>query len=160
MTQIQRQDEPGQLSLDIPAAHSAGRMARQILRSFALEEGVPEDEVGTLEFVAGELLDNAIDHGGGGAAMEEAELETDVRMSLSLRIQPESWVIEVSDKGGGDPGELLALIQPSDGIPNLDDPRGRGFFLIQGMVDRLEVEGTLDGAGVLFRATHSWARGQ
>jgi anti-sigma regulatory factor (Ser/Thr protein kinase) len=73
---------PHELKLDLPAAHSAERMARGVLRQFARREKVPAKEIETLEFVASELLSNAVDHGGGNCAMEESELTRRVRMTL------------------------------------------------------------------------------
>jgi anti-sigma regulatory factor (Ser/Thr protein kinase) len=80
-------ERPHELRLDLPAAHSAERMARSVLRRFALGEGVSKRDVDTLEFVASELLSNAVDHGGGERAMEEADRPGDVRMSTSSRVR-------------------------------------------------------------------------
>lgn len=156
MSEIQRTDRPHELELDLPAAHSAGRMARQMAREFALSEGVPEKEVETLEFVTGELLDNAVDHGGGGGAREIADLPGDVRMHLALAITGGAWIVTVGDQGGGDPASVRDLIDPPDGFPDLEDERGRGFFLLAGMVDKLSVDGTPTGDGLAFQATKSY----
>lgn len=143
----------GELQLELPAAHSAGRMARQLLREFALREAVPEPELETLQFVAGELLDNAVDHGGGNAAREEADLQSDVRMKMRLTLGEGCWTVSIEDQGGGEPELMRALIEPEDGFPDLEDERGRGFFLIAQMVDDLKVEKSTDGLGLAFIAT-------
>jgi anti-sigma regulatory factor (Ser/Thr protein kinase) len=143
---------PHELSLDLPAAHSAGRMARQVLRKFAEGEGVPEAEVQTLEFVADELMTNAIDHGGGESAMEEADLKSDVRMQLLVTVKGGEWELRVEDQGGGAP-EDVAHVVGSDALPDLEDERGRGFFLMGQMVDGLKVEKSRDGRGLAFVAT-------
>ncbi|HIG11900.1 MAG TPA: hypothetical protein EYG30_08750 [Planctomycetes bacterium] len=142
-------DNPEELSLDLPAAHSASRMARQVVRKFALERGLVEDEVGILELVTSELLSNAVDHGGGGSAMEEADIEGGVRMRLYLRVQAGSWVMRISDQGGGDPQEMEPFLDP-DGMPDLEDERGRGFFLLVQMVDEILVARSEDGTGLEF----------
>jgi anti-sigma regulatory factor (Ser/Thr protein kinase) len=144
-----RREEPGphQLRLELPAAHSASRMARQVVRQFALREGLNEDEVGTLELVTSELLSNAVDHGGGGSAMEESDLERDVRMTLFLGVDEHGWELRVSDQGGGDPAELARYID-NDALPDLEDERGRGFFLLVQMVDELKVGISADGKGL------------
>ena len=152
MTDFHRKDGPQRLELDLPAAHSAGRMARRMAREFALAEGLPEDEVETLEFVTGELLDNAIDHGGGGGALEVDDLPRDVRMRLDLKIAGGGWTVTVGDQGGGDPSAVRDLIEPPDGFPDLEDERGRGFFLLASMVDELTVDPTPSGDGLAFRA--------
>jgi anti-sigma regulatory factor (Ser/Thr protein kinase) len=157
VSDIRRQEGQHELRIDLPAAHSAGRMGRRMVREFAIAEGVAEGEVQTLEFVAGELLDNAVDHGGGGGAREVNELPRDVRMELLVTISNGSWTVVVADQGGGDPKQVHALIAPEDGLPDLEDERGRGFFLLAQMVDELGVEATADGSGLAFRASRRYA---
>ena len=151
--EIVRRDQPHELSLDLPATHAHGRMARRIARQFAESEGLPEGECDTLEFVTGELLDNAVDHGGGEAARELEDLpRADVRMTLFLSVEGGRWQVRIGDQGGGDPQAIRPLLDPPDGIPDLDDDRGRGFFLLAGMVDELAVDRSQDGLGLEFRA--------
>jgi len=157
MREVHAQEGEHELRLDLPAAHSAGRMARQMLRQFADREGVPEGEIQTLEFVAGELLDNAIDHGGGGAAMDESDLERDVRVTLYFGAIDGSWIVRVGDQGGAEPQEVAHFLNPPDGIPDLEDERGRGFFLMAQMVDAMGVRKTGDGLGLEFEASKRYA---
>lgn len=142
---------PHELHLDLPAAHSAGRMARQVVGRFALEKGVPEEEVSTLELVTSELLSNAVDHGGGESAMEEEDLKEDVRMQLRLFVSGKEWELRVADQGGGDPKEVAHYLD-ANALPDFDDERGRGFFLLVQMVDEVTVCGSEDGKGLEFRA--------
>ncbi len=142
---------PDELRLDLPAAHSAGRMARQVVGKFAAEHGVGEDDIGTLELVASELLSNAVDHGGGESAMEESDLQTDVRMKLYLSVAGGEWELRVADQGGGDPEEMAPFLDDSE-LPDLEDERGRGFFLLVQMVDLLTVAKSEDGKGLEFTA--------
>jgi len=156
LTDIRREEEPHGLRLELPAAHSAGRMARQMLRKFALNEGLPEEEVDRLEFVAGELLDNAVDHGGGESAREEADLNGDVRMSIDVAFKDGEWVVGVEDQGGGNHEEMNAFMQAQKDMPDLEDERGRGFFLILNMVDDIGVERSADGLGLRFRVRRGY----
>lgn len=153
---VRGRDEPGTLDLDLPATHAHGRMARRISRQFAETEGLMKAECETLEFVVGELLDNAVDHGGGGAARELEDLPDDIRMRLVVRIETSAsetrWTVRVEDQGGGEPAAVRAMIQPEDGIPDLEDERGRGFFLLAQMVDALDVGPSGDGKGLRFEA--------
>lgn len=149
-----------EMHLDLPSAHSAGRMARRMVAEYAASEGVPESELATLEFVAGELIDNAIDHGGGGGALEASDLEGDVRMNLWVSLGPNRWSVLVEDQGGGKAEDLEPLIHPPDGIPDLMDERGRGFFLLAQMVDELTVEASRDALGLGFRAARSYVKGE
>jgi anti-sigma regulatory factor (Ser/Thr protein kinase) len=139
----------GTLELDLPAAHSAARMARHLIRPFARSGGVVGGELDNLLLVAAELLSNAVDHGGGGGAVHEPGDEG-ARMRLALRVAGGSWRLEVSDEGGGDAATVRELIQPN-GLPDLEDERGRGFFLIGQMVDEIGVQATSDGRGLTLR---------
>lgn len=150
-------EKPHELRLDLPAAHSAERMARGVLRQFAERENIPEDEIETLEFVAGEMLTNAVDHGGGERAMREEDLRSRVRMSLVFEVREDSWILRVGDQGGGDPAELRERLTSTE-EPDLDDDRGRGFFLLAQMVDSLAVERSADGLGVEFVAVRRFNR--
>jgi len=144
-------EQPHELRLDIPAAHSAERLARAVMRQFLQREGVPANAVDELEFVASELLSNAVDHGGGNAAMEESDAPPNVRVQFHLRVQPDGWEMRVSDQGGGDPERVQALISDPD-LPGPDDERGRGFFLLNSMLAALLVERSEDGKGLVFIA--------
>ena len=159
MNDIRREEEPHGLRLELPAAHSAGRMARQMLRQFALKEGLPGDEVDRLEFVAGELLDNAVDHGGGEAAREASDLEKDVRMRVAVSFRQGEWTVGVEDQGGGDHVEMDTFLKSQREMPDLEDERGRGFFLILNMVDDIGVEQSEDGLGLRVSVRRNYADG-
>jgi anti-sigma regulatory factor (Ser/Thr protein kinase) len=148
---------PHELRLDLPAAHSAERMARSLLRQFARSEGVPDREIETLEFVASELLSNAVDHGGGNHAMEESEHDGRVRMSLVLVVRRDGWSLSVGDQGGGDPAVMQDRISNAT-EPDIEDERGRGFFLLAQMLDRLDVTRTPDGLGLEFTAIRTYTQ--
>ncbi len=147
MTDPQKEE----LTLDLPAAHSAGRMARQLVGKFAQSHGVPEEELGTLELVASDLLSNAVDHGGGDSAMEESDLKSDIRMHLRLMVAGGAWELRVADQGGGNPSDLAPFLDDSE-LPDLEYERGRGFFLLVQMVDKLSVVRSPDGKGLEFIA--------
>jgi anti-sigma regulatory factor (Ser/Thr protein kinase) len=75
-------------------------------------------------------------------------------MSMKLSIRRGTWEMSVSDQGGGDPQELDKLLH-SDDVPDLEDERGRGFFLLNAMVERLSVQRSEDGRGVtVIAAAH------
>jgi serine/threonine-protein kinase RsbW len=145
------EDAPQELRLDLPAAHVAARMARHLVRQFARAGGIGGSELDQLVLIADELLTNAVDHGGGNGSMEERELERPVRMGLALAVTSAGWEIRVSDQGGGDPVEVDALVHP-EGLPDLENERGRGFFLMAQMVDSLEVRRSDDGLGLVLIA--------
>jgi len=152
-----RAQKPHALDLDLPAAHIAVRMARSVLRGFARREGAPPREIETMEFVASELLANAVDHGGGNRAMELGEAGN-VRMTLSAHISPEGWEIQVGDQGGGDPARIAEFLARGQ-APDLEDERGRGFFLMAQMLQGLAVTPTRDGRGLLISAQRRYEAG-
>ena len=137
------------LRLDLPAVHSAARMARHLIRPFARSGGVLGTELDNLLLVAAELLANAVDHGGGEAALEtvNGHHAEGARMQLALSVEAGGWRLEITDEGGGDPEAVRALVRPA-GLPDLEDERGRGFFLIAQMVDEIRVEPSTSGRGL------------
>lgn len=143
------------LELDLPSVHASVRMARHLIQAFAKERIAAEDEIDTLALVATELLSNAVDHGGGNAAMEEADLEGDVRMGLHLKIGAEAWVLSVDDQGGADPSVIQGMLDDSV-LPDLEDERGRGMFLLTTMVDEIDAETNpaRDGVRITARRKH------
>lgn len=151
MTEEGRPGGRHELGLDLPAAHRGVRVARNVVRRFARMQGVPQAEVDYLVLVVSELLANVIDHGGGGAAMSEADLTSDVRMRLTYTVDEEGWSLAVTDQGGGDAEALQAMLAP-DGMPDLEDDRGRGLFLMAQMVDALEVRENEAGDGLTIVA--------
>ena len=143
-----------ELALDLPAVHRGARVARYVVRTFARLEGLSSREVETVMLAVSELLANAIDHGGGGAAMTESQLEADVRMRLVFQVRDKEWRLEVTDQGSGDPAQIQKLF--SDELPDLSDDRGRGLFLIGQMLDRVDVERGQNGRGVRIIATRAF----
>ncbi len=126
-------------------------MARNVLRHFARLVGEPDQDVETLMLVVSELLANAIDHGGGGAAMTEDDLASGARMRLTVVIDPEGWTLSVTDQGNGDPEEVRGLFEQATN-EDLDHDRGRGLFLLRELVDEISVERSRDGRGLTILA--------
>ena len=141
-----------ELALDLPAAHRGVKVARNVVRHFARMEGVGDQDTEQLVLIVSELLANAIDHGGGRAALTEQELSGDPRMKLVLTIHVRGWALAVTDEGGGDPARVRMALRNAQ-VPDLEDERGRGLFLLRQMVDSLEVDSSPDGRGLTFRVT-------
>lgn len=147
-----------ELRLDLPAVHRGVRVARSVLQRFARMQGMGREDTDALALVTSELLANAIDHGGGEAAMTEEDLEDDVRMRLEFEMGPDSWVLSVTDQGGGDPEEVKSQLE-SAACFDLEHDRGRGLFLLRASVDRFDVRASPDGAGLTFRVTKGYGGG-
>ena len=145
-----------ELDLDLPASHGSVGLARRVLRHFARLQGLVDAEVEVLMLVASELLANAVDHGGGGGAAADGDRPVEARMRLGLRLAEHGWTFRVSDEGGGEPADVRPLLEAD--LPPLEDERGRGFFLVAQMVDRLDVEKSADGRGLTFVAAREQPR--
>ena len=139
-----------ELALDLPAVHRGVRVARNVVRHFARLEGVKDAEVEQLVLIVSELLANAVDHGGGPPAMVESDLHDNARMRLLLVIGAHEWRLSVSDEAGGDPARVRHAIRSAQ-LPDLEDERGRGLFLMRQMVDSMEVDPSADGRGLTFK---------
>ena len=149
---------PRELKLDLPAVHAGARLARHLLRPFARSNGITGRDLDGLLLVAEELLTNAVDHGGGKSAFSESDLVEPVRMSMRLLISKGTWEMSVSDQGGGDPATIQRFLDPNE-LPDLEDERGRGFFLLNSMVEQLTVKKSEDGKGIVVIAlSHYGAR--
>lgn len=147
-----------EIALDLPSTHRGVRVARNVIQRFARMQGVPSEDIDGLALVASELLANAIDHGGGEAAMTEADLSSDVRMRLRLELNGAIWTLCVSDQGGADPAEVVRLLASAKDFDPEDD-RGRGLFLLNAMVDELEVFPNDAGDGLSFRVRKGYGGG-
>ncbi|MFT4647785.1 MAG: anti-sigma regulatory factor (Ser/Thr protein kinase) [Planctomycetota bacterium] len=153
--QIFRSSGGVELTLNMLAHHAAAREGRQRVRAFAEAEGLHATEMDRLDFVVGELLSNAVDHGGGKRAMDVSELALGAQgicMHLEFRFTKVGWFLRVEDEGGGDPECLRPFLQDTGELPDLEDERGRGFFLLLGMVSSLKVESSRTGEGIALIA--------
>ena len=142
------------LSLKLSATHESVRVARHMIRHFSRMRGVGDHERDNLVLIASELLANAVDHGAGEVLMEDSQNLDGVTMSLSLKITPEVWILLVSDQCGGDAQKLQSALDESS-LPDLEDDRGRGLFLLRSSVDRLEVSKSEDGKGLTLKAVRT-----
>lgn len=140
-----------ELFLELPAAHSAARAARGLVRQFAMARGVDGSDLDRLVLIADELMTNAVDHGGGQGTLDAKDLAVPVRMQLALTVQAQSWVLSVADQGGGDPELVDRLLHP-EGEPDLEDERGRGLFLLAMECDTVEVRRSDDALGLCLIA--------
>ena len=82
--------------------------------------------------------------------MVEEDLAEPVQMTLEVTLLEDRWEIAVSDQGGGDPAEVRSLL--GRGMPDLEDERGRGLFLLESMLTSLGVDRSLDGKGIVVTA--------
>ncbi len=149
---LRREADGAQLRLEFTAAHAVGRQARAELRQFGAEHGMDSSALEILEFVAGELIDNAIDHGGGAGAREACDVLDGAQVGARLHVAAERWVLSVADHDGELDHRLQTQITAAkEGSLDPLGERGRGLFLLSRMVDVLDVRAREGGCGVVFR---------
>jgi len=146
------------IELELPAAHAYASVGRRVVSRLVEERGLPERQQEVIALTASELLSNAVDHGGGDAAMEAAE--TEARMEMHFELGERGWSLAVSDAGAGDAAQLTELLE-GDPFAALEDERGRGLMLLRDLVDELEVRDNPAGTGltVIARVTDAWRAG-
>ena len=96
------------------------------------DSGLPKAKLEQLKTAVSEAAMNAIEHGNDG----RAELPVDVKVSLSNG----SVKVSITDHGGGD--EEIPHVEAPDieaKLAGLQKPRGWGLFLIQNMVDEMNI---------------------
>ena len=142
------------LRLELSATHESVRVARHMVRSFARLRGVEDRERDNLVLVTSELLANAVDHGAGGVLMDDADNLDKLVMRLTLKVTSKGWQLEVSDQCGGDAEALQRGLDESE-LPDLEDDRGRGLYLLRSSVDRLAVKESEDGKGLSVLAVRT-----
>ncbi len=140
-----------ELVLDLPAVHASAQAARGLVRHFAEQHGLDGADLDALILIADELMTNAVDHGGGGGALEESDLPQPVSMRVSVVLDGANWQVSVSDQGGGDPAVVEALLHP-EGLPDLEDERGRGLYLMTLECDSVDVRRSADLLGLCLVA--------
>lgn len=151
-------DEPSsseELRLELPAVHAAARAMRQIVREFARTGGMAGAELDRLLLIFDELLSNAIDHGGGGAANERSERRSVSKVQISLHIDPCNWILRVGDEGPGDAEALRRRLRSRAEVP-AEDERGRGLVLLAELADAVEVRRRRHGPGLVIGARRCW----
>ena len=136
---------------DEPATASTTNVAPQVLDEFSVPSnvgnerevmdrvaglvenaGMSKSKLEQLKTAVSEAAMNAIEHGNDG----RAELPVDVKVSLSNG----SVSVSITDHGGGD--EEIPHVETPDieaKLAGLQKPRGWGLFLIQNMVDEMNV---------------------
>ncbi len=149
---------PRQLDLVLPAVHLYSRMGRRLVRTFVRLDGMSDEQVETLALLASELLSNVVDHGGGEAALEATDANG-AEMRLQVWTEQGAWRIAVSDQGGGDPADLQPYLEAEIEVA-LTDERGRGFFLMKQLAERVEITASEDGRGLCITASKGELTGE
>jgi anti-sigma regulatory factor (Ser/Thr protein kinase) len=132
---------PAALDLVLPTDLVFVRAGRKMVEGLLIGQGWPEEDVEEAGLVVSELIQNAIEHGSLADGSETAR--------LSILLAESTVALEVADPGTGkDPQGLLDY--DVEAVVPLDEPRGRGLFLINRLASRFERD-RVAGGGCLVR---------
>jgi serine/threonine-protein kinase RsbW len=120
-----------EVEINIPSDHVFERIVRDSAAVVARYLGFPEDRAADLQLAVSEAVTNAIEHGNHN--------QPHVKVGVQFVLFGERLAIRVVDQGGDMP-ELAPVARPSMDDKLLEDsPRGLGIFLIQQLVDEVEL---------------------
>lgn len=106
------------------------RPVRHFITALCTLAEYDEEESQALALVTTEVVNNSIEHGSFGPNDE---------IDVTLVVTPALFRLEVLDAGRG--GEEFArfAVERSKVMPSLEEPRGRGLFLVHRIADTIEV---------------------
>ncbi|MGV3538612.1 MAG: ATP-binding protein [Rufibacter sp.] len=124
-----------QVKIQIPSIIENIRIVESFIDNSREKFQIEDDIYGNIMVAVTESVNNAIRHGN--------KFDKDKNVYLSLFVEPNQLRFEVEDEGNGfDPNSLSDPTAPE----NLENPGGRGIFLMRNLCD--EVEFSNDGRTV------------
>jgi serine/threonine-protein kinase RsbW len=120
---------PAALTVAVPTDLGFVRPVRKMIEALLAAQGWDEEAVADVGLVATEVLQNAVEHGSRNDGTE--------RVEVAVALEGSAATIEVLDPGTGR-GPAALLAQDVTRPPPPDAPRGRGLFLVNRMVERLD----------------------
>lgn len=137
--------------LEFPPRSAVLRQLRADVRAATARLGAETAVCDTAALVVDELVNNAIEH---GAAYRRRGLDLAVQVGLrGGRVQLEFFDREMPAAAVGE--LAAALTEAANGLPALENERGRGLFLLTVYLDELHAEQGAEGglrlAGLVVR---------
>jgi anti-sigma regulatory factor (Ser/Thr protein kinase) len=120
----------GTISLSFSANLRYVRPIRHFVSALCALANYSEDETESIALVTTEILNNSIEHGARGPQDE---------IDVTMTVTPDLFRCEVLDPGKGGEAFATAAVQRSARMPDLEEPRGRGLFLIRSYMDDFSV---------------------
>ena len=120
----------GTVALSFSANLRYVRPIRHFISALCALAEYDEDETESIALVTTEILNNSIEHGA-----RTPEDEIDVTMTVTADL----FRCEVLDPGKGGPTFASQALDRAGQMPDLEEPRGRGLFLIKNYMDELTV---------------------
>lgn len=119
------------VEINIPSDHVFERIVRDSAAVVARYLGFAEDRTADLQLAVSEAVTNAIEHGNHN--------QHHVKVGVHFLLHDDRLAIRVVDQGGGMP-TFGPVDRPSMDEKLLEEsPRGLGIFLIQQLVDEVEL---------------------
>jgi anti-sigma regulatory factor (Ser/Thr protein kinase) len=106
------------------------RAVRHFIGALCTQAEYEEEEADSIALVATEILNNSIEHGCSSTADE---------VQISLVVTPSLFRFECVDAGRGGASFAKNAPQRAQVMPDLEESRGRGLFLINNFMDELKV---------------------
>jgi len=120
----------GTISLSFAANLRYVRPIRHFVSALCALAKYPEDETESIALVTTEILNNSIEHGAKGP---------DDEIDMTMTVTSELFRCEVVDPGKGGDAFARAAVVRATKMPDLEEPRGRGLFLIKSYMDEMTV---------------------
>ncbi len=130
MTIRPKLDGTGAVLLSFSASMRYVRPVRHFITALCALADYDEDETESIALVTTEILNNSIEHGAQGPADE---------IEVAMRVTAESFHFECTDPGAGGAEFARKALEKAAAMPDLEEPRGRGLFLIRNYMDDLQV---------------------
>ncbi len=127
---IQRSEDPN-LSFEIPSAPGNERLAMTKVAEM-VGDGLPPDRLEKLKTAVAEATMNAMEHGN--------QYDEDKPVNINVTLSDQAITVRIVDQGEGSPiGEQADTPDLLAKLAGEQTPRGWGLFLIQNMVDEMNV---------------------
>lgn len=133
---------PQAFQIHVPADLAFVRPVRKMLEGLLYGQGWEEDDVDDASLILTEILQNAVEH---GSRADGAE-----RIEVIVEACDGALEVEVRDPGTGKDPHLAIDRDVTAAVP-MEEPRGRGLFLIHRLSARFERE-IIPAGGLRIRA--------
>jgi anti-sigma regulatory factor (Ser/Thr protein kinase) len=120
----------GVVSLSFSANLRYVRPIRHFVSALCALAKYSEDETESIALVTTEIINNSIEHGSRGP---------DDEIDVTMTVTPDLFRFEVVDPGKGGDAFAQAAVRRATQMPDLEEPRGRGLFLIRSYMDEMTV---------------------
>jgi anti-sigma regulatory factor (Ser/Thr protein kinase) len=116
---------------ELPSTAGSEREVMDRVAAAVDEIGLPGPRLEKLKTAVSEAAMNAIEHGN--------DEDADLKVGVQVLVSPEDLRVLITDQGGGNEIPEVEVPDIEAKIAGLQKPRGWGLFLIENMVDKMEV---------------------